>query len=227
MEFQYRNNFEHLSDMQIVERITTCPHDEEAAAFLLYNRYNPLLHSVYNSLTKDNTWFEDCVHELFIYLKGGDGNWHTLKTFEWRSSLGSWLKGVARNKMIDIIPKLIGLSNKSISIEEEEDENGIPQKPKIQLPDDGEKEYERREQKVMLLEAIGLLKDKDQKFVILKRLQGYNSKEIAVLLQEKWKKNGIQKYNHKNEPVVPDAAYVDVRTQRAKENLEKIIGELI
>lgn len=226
MEFQYRNSFEHLSDKQIVERITAYPHDEEAAAFLLYNRYNPLLQSVYNSLTKDNTWFEDSVHELYIYLKGGDGNWHSLKTFEWRCSLGTWLKGVARNKMIDIIPKLIGLSNKSISIEKEEDEDGIPQKPEIQLPDNGEEEYERREQKVMLLEAISRLKDDDQKFVILKRLQGYNSKEIAILLQKKWKKHGIIKYNHNNEPVLPDAAYVDVRTQRAKENLKKIIIDL-
>jgi hypothetical protein len=78
----------------------------------------------------------------------------------------------------------------------------------------------------MLLEAIGQLKDEDQRFVILKRLQGYNSKEIAVLLQKRWKKHGIIKYNHKNELVVPDAAYVDVRTQRAKENLKIILINL-
>ena len=77
------------------------------------------------------------------------------------------------------------------------------------------------------MEAIGQLKDDDQRFVILKRLQGYNSKEIAVLLQKKWQKHGIKKYNNKKELVVPDAAYVDVRTQRAKENLRIIIVELI
>ena len=73
------------------------------------------------------------------------------------------------------------------------------------------------------MEAISLLKDADQKFVMIKRLQGYNSKEIAILLQKRWAKHGIVKYNNKKQIVVPDAAYVDVRTQRAKENLLKII----
>lgn len=44
----------------------------------------------------------------------------------------------------------------------------------------------------MLLEAIGMLKDPDQKFVILKRLQGYNSKEIAELLTKAWEKHGVK-----------------------------------
>jgi len=85
-------------------------------------------------------------------------------------------------------------------------------------------DYERRQLKVLLLEAVGQLDDPDQKFVILKRLQGYDSREIALLLQKRWEKHGIRKFNNRHEEVVPDAAYVDVRTQRAKENLRKIIA---
>ncbi len=76
----------------------------------------------------------------------------------------------------------------------------------------------------MLMEAIGKLKDDDQRFVMLKRLEGYKSKEIADMLQMKWQKYGIKKYNNKNELVVPDAGYVDVHTQRAKAILKIIMS---
>lgn len=221
MEFQYRFNYNDLSDKQIVDKILAQPHNEEAAAYLLHNRYDPLLQKVYKRLTEDASWFDDCVDELFMHLKGKDSTWHTLASFEWRSSFGSWLKGVAKNKFLEVLLKLIENGGFNVSIDSDD-----PEKPKVQLPDGGEESFERRQRKVVLMEAIGQLKDDDQRFVILKRLQGYNSKEIAILLQKKWQKYGIKKYNNKRELVVPDAAYVDVRTQRAKENLKKIIVEI-
>lgn len=221
MEFQYRYNYKDLSDKQIVDKILALPHNEEAAAYLLHNRYDPLLQKVYKLLSEDGFWYDDCVDELFMHLKGKDGSWHTLSTFEWRSTLGCWLKGVAKNKFLEVLPKLIENGGITVSLDSDD-----PEKPRVQIPDGGEESYERRQRKVMLMEAIGQLKDDDQRFVILKRLQGYNSKEIAILLQKKWQRHGIKKYNNKKELVVPDAAYVDVRTQRAKENLRKIIVEL-
>lgn len=230
MEFQYRFNYKDMSDKQIVDSILAVPHNEEAAAYLLYDRYSNLLHSVYNRVllglfnkaAYTDYWFDDCVNELFLHLRSKDCSWHRLATFEWRSTFGCWLKGVSRNKFSEVLPKLIENGGFNISIN-----NDDPEKPKVQFPDEGADSYERRRREVLLMEAIGQLKDDDQRFVILKRLQGYNSKEIAALLQIKWQKQGIEKYNNKKELVVPDAAYVDVRTQRAKENLKKIIVELI
>ena len=72
-----------------------------------------------------------------------------------------------------------------------------------------------------------MLKDPDQKFVILKRLQGYNSKEIAELMNKSWVKHGIKKYDNNGNLVVPTSGYVDVRTQRAKKNLKEIILKLL
>ena len=83
------------------------------------------------------------------------------------------------------------------------------------------------EMHVLLMEAVGMLKDPDQKFVVIKRLQGYNSKDIALLLQKRWEKHNIVKYNNKKQMVVPDAAYVDVRMQRAKDNLEIILKKVL
>ena len=76
----------------------------------------------------------------------------------------------------------------------------------------------------MLLEAIGKLKDEDQRFAILKRLEGYKSKEIADMLKIKWQKYGIVKYNNDNEVVVPDEGYVNVQVQRAKKELKIIMS---
>lgn len=189
--------------------------------FLLEERYKPLLYGIYHCFTKDIFWYEDCVHDLFIYLKGKNQDWHALATFEWRSSFGTWLKKVAWNSFQKSIIILIDNQKKSIHIDDL-----TSNKSHVLLSDQDEEIYERHQRKLLLFEAISLLKDDDQRFVILKRLQGYNSKEIAELLTSKWQKQGIQRYNNKKQLVLPDAGYVDVRTQRAKENLRRIIEKL-
>lgn len=222
MKFTFRIRYEQYDDRQVVAMILAIPHNEEAAAFLLYNRYDPLLHKVYRMLVQNSFWYDDCVDELFLHLRGNDREWRPLATIQWRSTFGCWLKRVAYRKFIEVLPSLIENDRRTTSID-----IGDPSEPQVQLPDGGEEEYERRQRKVILMEAIGQLKDEDQRFVILKRLEGYDSREIALLLQKRWQKHGIIKYNNRHELVVPDAAYVDVRTQRAKENLRRLIVEII
>ena len=43
MELTFHNNYKEESDKEIDETIITVPYNEEAAAYLLYNRYDPLL----------------------------------------------------------------------------------------------------------------------------------------------------------------------------------------
>ena len=219
MDFQYRLDYSKLSDKQIVVKILADPHDEEAAAYLLHDRYAPLLLKEYSSLTNDGTWYDDCVDELFIYLRDKDYSWHALACFEWRSTLGYWLKKVARSRFLEVLPKLIENGGRNVSIDSDESE-----KTKVQIPDGGAEIYERRLRKVMLMEAIGLLND-DEKFVIIKRLQGYNSKEIAELLDKKWKEQNFVMYNHKGEVVVANVEYVDSKAQKARKHLKKIMVE--
>lgn len=220
MGLTHRITYKELTDKQVVELILALPHNEEAAVFLLYNRYDPLLHKVYRNLTSETFWFGDCVNELFLHLRCKDGSWQTLSSFKWRSPFGCWLKCVARHKFNDSLSLMIENNGENTSLGNDDSERS-----QIQFHDGGEEEYERRQRKVMLMEAIGQLKDDDQRFVILKRLEGYNSNEIALLLQRKWHKLGIRRYNNKKELVIPDAAYVDVRTQRAKDNLRILIVE--
>lgn len=226
MILEFKQNYEEYTDKELIE-IATNPQkgktpNEEGVAFLLYKRYSPLLHKLYSDIyERKDDFYGDCLADLFAYLKSGEPAWHKLINFEWRSSFGTWLKRTARFRFMEIKPHLIGKTNKTLSID------GGSEGFQVQLPDGGIEDYEDRERKVILLEAISLLKDDDQRFVIIKRLQGNNSKEIAILLQKRWAKHGIVKYNNKKQPVVPDAAYVDVRTQRAKDNLQKIINNLM
>lgn len=231
----FHQNYEGYTDKELVELATQPPTgkmpNEEGVAFLLNNRYDPLLHKLYHEIYgKQHNLYGDCLNDLFIYLKSGEPVWRKLISFEWRSSFGTWLGTTARHRFVEIKPILIGKCPNTLSIDGGSanlSPSGEPERGSVQLPDNGVEEYDDKERKVILMEAISLLKDADQKFVMIKRLQGYNSKEIAILLQKRWAKHGIVKYNNKKQIVVPDAAYVDVRTQRAKENLHKIINKLM
>ena len=223
MGLVFLNNYAELNDKEIVNKIINKPYNEEAAAYLIYNRYDPLLHKLYREIyDKDSSWYEDCLGDLFGFLKGKERDWNKLRTFQWRSKFGAWLSSTARHRFIEIKPYLIGKIENPLSIDDTDGD-----KAPVQLPENGGEEYERLERKILLMEAVGMLKDPDQKFVILKRLQGYNSKEIAELMKKSWAKHGIKKYDNKGNLVVTTSGYVDVRTQRAKENLKEIIVKLL
>ena len=221
MQIPARYRYMTQTDKELVEAIIRIPPDEGAAVFLLYEKYTPKFKKLYTDIYQDMSWYDDCMNDLFAYLKGKNQDWRTFRTFEWRSKFSTWIGQVARNRFLEIKPYLIGKIEFPLSIDD--NENG---KKPVELPDEHLEDYERRQRKVILLEAIGLLKDMDQKIVILKTLQGYNSVEIADLLNQKWQKDGIKKYDNKGQLVVPTPSYVDVRRQRAKEQLKRIIVEL-
>lgn len=218
MKLIFQNRYFPLSDKEIVVKIITIPYNEEAAVYLLYDRYSPKFRKLTITIYGNFDWYDDCVDDLFEYLKGKELDWQKLRSFQWRCKFSSWIGVTARNRFLEIKPYLIGKIDNPISIDGDDEA-----KPKVQIPDEGIEDYERREQKIMLMEAIHLLKDPDQKFVIKKTLQGYNSTEIAELLTKQWKVDNIKKYNNSGELVIPSAAYVDVRRQRAKAALKEII----
>lgn len=225
MELTFQTDYKHLTDKEIVNMAVTEPYDDEAVVYLIHIRYNSLLRKLYLHIFNNSpSWYADCLNDLFGFLKGTNGDWNKLRTFEWRSTFGTWLGCIARHRFLEIKPKLIGKFTNSISIDI--DENCEDMTP-IQIPDNDQSQQERLHKQILLMEAIGKLKDPDQKFVILKRLQGYSSKEIAELMKKSWAKHGIVKRDNKGGIVVPTAGYVDVRTQRAKENLKKIIVKLL
>lgn len=215
MVFIFKKNYEELSDKEIIFLVTDEEkHDEEAATYLLWDRYSPLLHKLFFDIIREMEWYDYTIESLFIYLRGEDGTWHKLSTFEGRSSFGTWLKRIAYNHFLDVRAELIEKHEDALSIDDDDSD-----RPSIQISDP---DIERNRRKAMLMEAIAQLQDPDQKFVVLKRLEGHDSCEIAELMQKMWDKHGIVRI-HNGKRVIPTAGYVDVRMQRAKEELKRIL----
>lgn len=213
MELNFKEKYAQLSDRELIALITNeSHHDEEAATYLLWTKYSPLLHKLFLDIIKDMKWYDYAVEGLFIYLRGKDGQWLKLSSFQWRSSFGYWFKKTSHNFFLDYRKHLIDIGA-IIVLTKGNDPETLP------LPDP---EIERNKQKTMLMEAISLLKERDQKFVVLKRLQGYSSKEIAELMQKMWNKYDIVRISN-GKQLVPTEGYVNVLMQRAKIELKKII----
>lgn len=219
MQLPFAHIYKQLSDKEIVDKVVTAPYNEEAAVYLLFDRYNPLLVKIYRRVFDNSPdWYDDCCDDLFAYLKGNKMDWSRLRSFQWRCQFSSWIKSTAGNRFLEIKPYLIGKIPFLVSIDDE----AHP----VQLPDNGEEDYERVQLKILLLEAIRELEDSDQKFVVVKRLEGYNSQEIAELLKKAWEKHGVKRID-KGHEVIPSAAYVDVKISRAKVNLKEILSQMI
>lgn len=217
-------NYNCCCDKELIDKIVTPPYNEEAAVFLIYNRYDPLLRKIYFNVYENFSWYEDCQDDLFDYLKGKNADWHKLRTFEWKSQFSTWLRIIARNRFLAIKPYFLGKIRNPIYI----DDDGYDG-CHVELPDNTDginEEREYQEKRILLLEAISLLKDKDEKFVVLKRLQGYKSKDIAVLMKKSWDKHQLKKQDSKGNLIIPSVGYVDVKYQRAKKNLKQLIDKL-
>lgn len=212
---QFLNNkYGNLSDTDLIDKITAVPPNNEAAAYLLYYRYTPKFTKICRYIYGNLEVMDDCVNDLYGYLRGKESNWAKLRTFEGRSQFSTWLGRTAYRRFLRIKPRLTG-KGKTGPLEDAEDS----------LESLAKDSYERMMQKVMLMEAIGLLKNAEQKFVILKTLEGYNSSEIAELMKKKWHNEGIVKYNNDDKVVVPNAQYVIVLRQRAKIELKQILTD--
>lgn len=206
-----------MTDWELVMRILADPSDEDAAYFLIHNRYRPLVCKCCFKIFNNLEWLKDCEHELFIYLRGSENNWHRLRGIQNSEAIAGWMSQTIFRRIKDIKPRLIGGTRNISSIDDQT--NGISP---VQIPDNGVEEYERREKMLQILEAIPRLKNKDQKMVVIKTLKGYHSKEIAEMLDQKWKAEGYVKID-KGKVVTPTPSYIDGLRQKAVKQLKKII----
>ena len=203
-----------LTDKELIDLILD-EGNEEALLYLIYERYERKLkyyaYRYYDSLE----YYEDLCNELYLHLKGKDGDWSVLHNFQWRSSFATWFSLVASHLFWKKRDELIGREDDFGSKREGEGEQPIPEPPI-------EPENEKR---VMLLEAISRLKDEDYRLIIIKELEGYNHKEIAEMLVEKRKRDGkVSYYNGKE--VVPDARYVDMNKARALKEIKAHVEQI-
>lgn len=225
MELIFKKKYEKLSDKEIVDKIIKEPYDEEAATYLIYDRYEPLCISICKKTHDGVPQLDELQSELFILLKGKNHDWNMLRSFGWRSSLGTWLSITTYNLFLDLRSKLIENNGENTSLDngwnDDDSESHI-----IDIPVNEEKQRERRYNMIVLNEAIHMLENLDQRFVVIHRLKGYSSKEVAILLLEYWTANNIVRYNNKKEVVMPDSGYIDNLFKRGYEKVFDLYRKL-
>lgn len=208
------NTYAALTDKQLITLVLD-DGNEEALLYLIYERYERKLKyyafRYYDSLE----YYEDLCNELYLHLKGKDGDWSVLRSFQWRSSFATWFSLVASHLFWKKRDELIGREDDFCSNREGEGEQQIPEPP-------AEPENEQR---VMLLEAINRLEDEVHRLIIIKELEGYNHKEIAEMIVEKRKREGRETY-YGGELVVPNARYVDMNKHRALEEIKVHVEQI-
>lgn len=59
MQLPFAHIYKQLSDKEIVDKVVTVPYNEEAAVYLLFDRYNPLLVKIYRRVFDNSpNWYD-------------------------------------------------------------------------------------------------------------------------------------------------------------------------
>lgn len=214
---KFSTSYNDKEDKDIVKMILD-DGNQEAMLYLIYERYDPLIKKLCKKYYTSLSYYEQLQTELFIHMKAKD--WHTLRSFSWRSSFGTWLGIVAGHLFLKKMPELIGIDPYTISIGEDGD-NG-----EVNPPAPGD-EHEFDDRMTLLGEAIQQLDDPDQRFILYREFDGYTPKEIAIQLEELRRKEGRLKSkktdNNKTIDIIPNAEYIHMLKGRAKTNIRTIL----
>lgn len=210
-----RNTYDSFSERDLIEVILSG--NEEAAIYLIYNRYYRDLRYLCFDIYGSHSYIDELCQEVYIHLKGKNGDWHPLATWTGISTFRTWLNKAVRNLFLEKRADLIGLRENKLYSDDEDDvdpiEKVIADQPTL----------EENMQKVLLLEAINKLDNPDQKLVILKELQGYSHEEIAAILNQVRRSENRIKLNKEGKEILADAAAVDVLKQRAVAHLKEAL----
>ena len=210
-----QNPYDALSERELIDAILSG--NEEAAIYLIYNRYYRDLRYLCFDYCGSHKYIDDVCHEVYILLKGKNGDWHPLSTWKGLSTFRTWLNHTVQNYLRNYREDLIGLRENKLYSDDEDDvdpvEKVIADQPTL----------EENLQKVLLLEAINKLENPDQRLVILKELQGYSHEEIAAILNQVRRSENRIKQNKEGKEIWADARAVDVLKQRAVAQLKEAL----
>lgn len=204
------------SEKELVQAILSG--NEEAAIYLIYNRYYLDLRYLCFDCYGSHEYIDDLCHEVYILLKGKDGDWQPLSTWSGLSSFRTWLNRIVRRMSVKKRDEMIGLREKKLYSEKEDDVDPV-EKVEAKQPT-----VEENMTKVLLIEAINKLTNPDQKLVILKELQGYSHEEIADILNQVRRAENRIKLNKDGREILATASAVDVLKQRAVAQLKETLG---
>ena len=124
----------------------------------LYEEYSDMVFAVAYRLTDSSPDARDVLQDVFVYLPTA------LKSFDQRSSLGTWLRVVATRQALQLIRAR--QRRREIPIGDD-----VPTRPPHALDT------------IALERALATLSDKLRAVIILKEIEGYSHKEISNFLE--------------------------------------------
>lgn len=209
----------HYTDLSDLELIDLILDSDEDAAYVLINercastiRFHILRY--YDSV--DNDKITEIASEVYMSLKGKDGKWRKLRSFKRRSSFATWINTVISRIVLKqkIEGKKKGLEGTTVSIEE-----------KVGIATLRQPELSENIRHIMLLEAISRLKDEEQRFVLIKELDGHSPTEIAQLLNQK-RQLEQQQRKRNGRMVIITPGFVYTTKSRALKEVKQIMEQL-
>ncbi len=190
-----------MPDEYVLQEIETGHHAGEALFYLLFGRYADMLEIIYSRQPPALMGFDDFMLELDIRLFK-DGCQAVLGFRPEKATFKTYLGTIARNLLYDLREKDL---------------------PTIDIFTLWEtlRDNDEREEVVRLVEAINSYPDKDSRYVLLKTIEGYKSKEIAAMLAGRRHEEGTLDGKEELKP-----SYIDTLRSRALKAIrERIFRE--
>ncbi|MBR4562843.1 MAG: hypothetical protein IKO26_00105 [Paludibacteraceae bacterium] len=225
MKIKQKKYYDTLSDQQLIDMI--CAGNEEAANYIIYNRYYRDMRYWCRALYKSEFYLGDLCGYMLDHLKGDESDWARLKSWKGKSSFRTWFSKITRNFFIKKRPDLIdsfkkrvynGEGKKGGDIGEDDSPGAEKTKPNTRPSPKDNMDI------VLLLEAINTLKNKEYKFVLMKELEKYSHAEIAEMINKMRAEEGTEKRNEHGVLKLVTSKTVDVMKQHAKEQIRKAYG---
>ena len=199
-----------LSDKEIVDQILSG--NEEAMMYLLFDRLAKDIRFFAYKIFGTLDFIDDLTTDLYLYLKGTNLDWELLKSFQFKSSLRTWMSSIISRFFIKKRQEMLATEVLESTID-----------TAITIYLDDQTQMTRDSRLAIVLEAINQMKNEEQRLILIKELEGYNHTEIAQMIAEKRKCEGVRK-TYKGHEVVIDARFVNIQKQHAVEQLKKILG---
>ncbi len=152
----------------LIERLRQRDPDALASA---YDRYSPIVYSLFLRITRDQSVAEDLVQELFIRVWSHAGSFD-----ERKGALGVWILSIARNMAIDYIRSAHARFSTKLRPIEHADRRGSSKT--------GGDAEGLIDQSRAVNAAFASLNLNQQRVVELAYFQGFSQSEIATHLQE-------------------------------------------
>lgn len=188
-----------MTDTQVIQEIRAGRSAGEALFYLLFARYQDMLHSLFLQNATPAMDFSDFMLELNMRLYA-QGLAAIKKFDEKKASLATYLSRIAHNLLYDLRKK---------------------QRPTIDCKDCIIESRDDDEYLLMqLIDAINSYADADARYVLLKVIEGYKSKEIALMLTSRRHEDGTLDEDKTLKP-----SYIDTLRSRALRNIRKKMME--